>query len=490
VNFRRGLLWTAAGQASLFAIQFGGAVIIARLLSPYETGVFALAMAVVGVINLIQSVGLGSYIVREPDLNKERIAAAFTVNAILSILLSAITAGVGFAGTYITANVGVRTVLIVLSLLPIIGIFSIIPYGMLERQGRFKAISVANIVSKVVTTFVTVAMAYCKFSYLSIAWGQISGALTSSILLLYIARNDTSLKISIKGWREISRFGIQMIAITGVNSLSSRASDFILGKLDGIVALGLYSRASNINGIFWENLHGVIGRVVFVELSRQVRAGLSLRSFYLKTSENITAILWPIFGGLAVLAAPLVHIVYGAKWDFAAVPFAILAVASLVLISVTMTWEIFVACGETARQAKMEFARSMLSLVMFGLGCTISMQAAACARVLDSVVSIIVYGPHLRRMTNTNIKDMMKIYFRSALLTVLAIAPSAVLVLYSGDQSRFIPFWKICIFVLSGVFLWIVGLICLKHLIWYEAKSYFSKHVTRKLQRTGNSPMG
>ena len=48
MSLRRNMLWMAASQGSAFVVQFGTTVVIARLLSPYEMGVFAAALAVLG----------------------------------------------------------------------------------------------------------------------------------------------------------------------------------------------------------------------------------------------------------------------------------------------------------------------------------------------------------------------------------------------------------------------------------------------------------
>jgi O-antigen/teichoic acid export membrane protein len=45
-----------------------------------------------------------------------------------------------------------------------------------------------------------------------------------------------------------------------------------------------------------------------------------------------TALLWPAFGGMAVVAGPLIRTVYGPAGLPAAAPLALLALASTVLI--------------------------------------------------------------------------------------------------------------------------------------------------------------
>lgn len=473
MGFRRGLAWTIAGQGAFFIIQFVGSVVVARLLSPYELGVYALAVAVTGVLNLIQSVGLGSYMVREPELTPERIATAFTVNAAISLLLAAATAGLALTGSLISSDTGVRGVLLVLALSPLIGMLSVVPYALLEREANFRLISFSGVVRSLIATIGTVVLAMTGWSYYAVAWSQVGASFVQAVMLCVVARRHVSWRLSFSGWREISRFGAQMIAITGVNNLAARASDLLLGKITGLIALGLYNRASNVNNLFWENVHLVMGRVAFSELARQKREGMSLRPFYLNAIEMMTASLWPLFAGLAVLAEPLIRLVYGPKWINAAAPFALLNLASVVLISITLTWEVFVACGETSRQARFEFVRTAVGTTFFAIGCSVSLKAAAVARVADALFSIFLYRPHLERMTDTSLRDTGPIYLRSGLLTALAVAPAVVLVTITPSPA--ITVLQIVVAVVPGVVLWGSALGLLRHPLYQEGTLFVKR---------------
>jgi O-antigen/teichoic acid export membrane protein len=75
LSVRRGLAWMGLSQGGFFILQFGGSVILARLLSPYEMGVFVVGAAITGVLSAIQAFGLAGFIVREQDLSPELLAS-------------------------------------------------------------------------------------------------------------------------------------------------------------------------------------------------------------------------------------------------------------------------------------------------------------------------------------------------------------------------------------------------------------------------------
>lgn len=462
MSLRRGLAWMSLSQGGFFVMQFGGSVILARLLTPYEMGIYAVAAAITGVLTAIQTFGLAGFIVREHDLSPELLASTFTINSAIAVLLALAVAGLSIFGGWFLHEAGVQHVMLVLALLPLLGALEFVPSTSLERNGQFKAISLVSLARMVVSTSVTVGLAFAGLSYMSIAYGNLAGAAVSLVGFNLAGRQHVSLRVSLAEWRRITRFGLQMMAISGVNAISSRTAELLMGRLLGLSALGLYSRASSLNGLLWDNIHTVIGRVVFVDLAALRRNGTSLRVSYLRTVEMVTALLWPAFAGFAVLAGPLILTVYGPKWTGAAVPLSMLSVAAIVLVSITMTWEIFVVCQETGRQARFEFLRTGIGLVLFIGGCLVSLNAAAAVRIGEAVFAVTLYRPHLERMTQTTGRDFVPIYLRSALLTVVAILPALVLMATSAWSDR-TPLVHVIMAVAAGVAAWLLALRMLDH---------------------------
>jgi O-antigen/teichoic acid export membrane protein len=469
MTFRRSLAWTAGGQLAFFLLQFAGSVALARLLSPYEFGVNALALAIVGVLYVLQSVGLGAYIVREADLTADKIAVASTVNLIISGLIAATTVGIAFAGEFVAPDRNVRDVLLLTALSPLINMFGMIPFALLERRSDFRAVSLLNVGRGLLATLASVLLALKGFSFYSLVLAQLAAALANVVALNVIAWHPAAFRPSVKGWRVIGRFGAHMVATHGVNALAGRSGEFALGRIRGVIDLGLFARATGIFNLFWENVHLVVSRVLFAEFARQKREGKSLRELYLLTCEMMTATLWPFFAGVAVLAEPLIRIVYGDQWVGAAVPFVLLALSAMILVSITMTWEVFVVSNATGAQARLEVVRTAIGTALFVVGACFSLTAAAAARVAEAVLSVFLYRSYLERMTDTTLADMVPIYLRSAFLTGLAIGPAAVLMLVRDHMTDGVGPIGIGATVSLGGLLWTAGLVSMRHPLYLEA---------------------
>lgn len=464
---RRSLAWMAFGQGGYFLFQFLGSIAIARLLTPYDVGIFAIAMAVVGLVSVLQALGLNSYIVREKELTPEIVASAATVNAITSVVLALLIAAVGFAGGQLFGDPGVRDVLLVVAVVPLIGQFAFVPSAMLEREGDFRTIALVKAGSTAIGIIITIVLALAGYRYMSFAYSQVAAAILTNIILNLVARRHVTFRLSLQHWDGLWRFGLQIFAISGLNRMATRVMEIALGRITGLAALGLYSRASGNHNMLWDSIHSVVGRVVLVDFSRQIRAGGSLRAPYLRVLEMMTALFWPIFAGCGILAGPLILTLYGEPWLGAAAPFAMLCLASLIMVSTAMAGEMFVVHHETAHQVRIEMVRTVLGVGLFIAGCFHSLEAAAASRVAAALLGQMLYRPHLARMTGAVRGDFYRIYIRSAVATAAAVTPALALMALWRFSPR-APLLELAGAVALGVLLWLVTLRLMRHPLFGE----------------------
>lgn len=457
MSIRRSLAWMMFSQGGYFVLQFSSSVVLARLLTPYEVGVYTAGAAIVGFLSVLQAFGLTLLIVREPVIDRHLSAGLFTMNAVIAVVLSLVILAFSAFGGAFLHEAGVQRVMMVLAVLPLIGIFEFLPAAHLERDGEFKTIAVINLLRAVAMTSTTLALALAGLSYMSYPWGALAASVVGATGLMIAGRRHVSFKIGLVAWPQIIPFGLQQLSIQGVPAVATRASEFLLGRMLGLSALGLYGRASNVNNMIWSNIHLVIARVVMVDLANKQRNDLGIRQGYLRTIEIVTALLWPCFAGVGLLAGPLIRTIYGEKWVGAAPPLAALSVAAILLVSISMTWELFVLCNETGRQTRIEALRSSAGLIMFVGGALIGLTAAAIGRIGESIVTIALYRPHIQRMTSTTLADFMPIYRRSAILTAVACAPALVLMLIY-DWSPGTPFPLVILAIAAGVAAWLAAI--------------------------------
>lgn len=478
---RRAIAWTSGGQVVLFVTQIVSQVVLARLLTPREMGVFAAALATTSLISAVQGIGLNQLVIRESAERRDLVATAFTLNAMMSVALALAIFGLGYVAAAVYHDDTMREVMAILALPPLIGALPFLPAAILQRDMQFHVVTFANTARVVTTAATTVALALYGFGALSLGWGTVAGALVNAILFCALGRRHLAWRLRLVEWREVATFGGQMLAISGVTVLSGRFADLILGRILGLGALGIFSRASGINQLVWENIHAVLGRIFLSDLADRHRAGQPLRVAYLKILDVLTALLWPAFAGLAVLARPLVESIYGREWVGAADPLSVLCLGSMILISVSMTWEVFVICGETGRQARIETKRNLIGISLFSAGCLLSLVGAAAGRLADCCVSVVLYRRPLQAMTQTTWADVLPIYRRSLVLTAVAIAPALALMV-AHRFSDATPILQVLGSAAAGAAGWLVALWAMAHPLWGELAFVRARIAARRLQ--------
>lgn len=480
MSVKKSLAWVGMAQAISVLLQFSSSVVLARYLSPYEMGIFTVAIATTAILSLFQQLGLNSMIVREEVLTDGISRSVFTVNALITVGLSIAIVAASYGGELFLRDEGVRHVLLVLAVTPLFGIFSLLPGANLERNGRFRELALIATATGIINAAVAITLAVLGFKYMSVAYAQVASSAGSAIMLMVAGRRHFSCRMGLGAWRHVAAFGLQIFAVSGINNASSRLSEIMMGRLLGLGALGLYNRAVGLNGLIFINFHLAVARVMLVDFADLHRRGVPLRDRYLQTVAIVTATLWPAFAGLAAIAEPFIRIVYGAKWAPAVGPFILLAVASAIQVAITMTWELFTATGRLRTQTRIESVRAVISFLLFVGGCLISLEAAAAARILDAAISVLLYRPHISRMTGTSTADFRGIYAQSALLTGLAVAPAAVLMIVV-EGSPALPWLAVAIML--GVALWAAGLFAIRHPLAAELTATLRNRVPQLLPR-------
>lgn len=454
MSVRRSLAWAYSGQFIAFAVQFGGSVVIARLLSPHELGIFAIAMAAVGIIQIITSFGIVSYIVRETNLTTSVLDAAFTINAILILSLCVALTAFSFGAGPILGEERAGAVLRIIAAGTLLNIVSFRSTAMMQREMQFKPLSLVTVVNGMTQTLTTIAFALKGASYMSPAYGFLLATLASTLMTLRFGHRHLSFRVSVAHWRPITVFGLQMMSVTGVATITGRLSDLILGRVLGVGALGLYSRASNLSALIFENLYGTATRIAFVQLTKDFREDNDWRGTYLRSFAMITAVMWPLLIGLALLSRPAVLFLYGERWLPAALPLSALMVAQFFGVAFGMNFELFVLRGETGRQSKYEVVRLLVGLPLFAVGCLFGIVTAAIAKIGDALIALVLYYPHVRRLTGIGPRELPAIYRTNAGLTLAAVTPSAILMVVYG-WSPYTPLPMVAAAVLLGMAMWL-----------------------------------
>ena len=469
MSVRKSLAWNYGSHLLVFAVTLGSAIIMSRLLTPHELGVFGVGIAISGILTTLSYFGVANYLIRDHELSAETVATGFTINAILCLVVGTMLWLVGTVGQPLFSGPAIPRVLRWLALVPLIGMFEFLPATLLTRNMQFGTISSLQFGKALVNAAVMIGFAFAGWSYLSPAFGAVASAAFGALGFSLLGRRHVSFRLSLKGGWTVVIFALQMIFAGGISVLAARLAELIVAHQLGLTALGLYTRASGLAAMVWDGAYGLSTRVIYVQMAAELREQGSLRVTFLRATKLLTAIMWPAMAGIAVLAGPIVHFLYGAQWDGAALPLALLMAGQIIAIGFAMNWELCVLTNHTAWQARTEAVRAAIGLAAFAIGAMFSLATATIGRIIEALLGYIIYRPKMAEMARTTSAEVREAYNGSSLLTIMAVGPAIGLMIFS-QWSHSTPMSQVAAAVMTGIGLWILMLCIIRHPLFDEIK--------------------
>ena len=150
-------------------------VVLARILSPQEYGLVALALVLMAYAEAVADAGVAQALIYLPR-NRESARAAM----LLSVLTGCVLAAVAFVSAPLIARIfdhpDVAPLVRVLALSLLATSLGAVPEALLRRQLRFQRLTVATVSRAVVTGVVTLVLAVAGFGAWSLAIGTVAGS--------------------------------------------------------------------------------------------------------------------------------------------------------------------------------------------------------------------------------------------------------------------------------------------------------------------------
>lgn len=321
----KGVAWTGAVKWLSQGLSWISTLIVARLLTPSDYGLVAMAMAFLGFVALINEFGLGSAIVMLQKLSPRTVAQ---LNS-LAVLLGAIGFGVACLAamplSWFYDVPDLFAVVTVQGLGFIIGAFRSVPGAILEKSRRFKTLALVDGGQAMVSAVATITLAFTGAGYWALVWGNLIGNMSAS-LTVGILFPKPFLRPVLVDLREVLTFSWHLLATRISWYVASTSDVFVIGRLMGQAALGAYTFGATLANVPLEKVTGLVNRIAPAFYSAVQTDHAALRRYVTGLTEGLALITVPAAIGLALVAEDFVGLVLGEKWNAAIAPLQFLAV--------------------------------------------------------------------------------------------------------------------------------------------------------------------
>lgn len=484
-TIRRSFAFSAVERYASIAIGLTTTVILSRLLTPTDFGIFAIALSFVVMADIFRDFGTQNYLLQAKELTDQQLKTAFTAVLVTStlcalVLLLATPAIVSF---YRDARFWQIMPLFALNMM--LGAFSAVGIGLLRRSLAFGTLAGISLLGTMVNFAVVVMLALLGHGVMSLAWAALSAGAVR-VAAVWIARPCFSaFRISLRGWRDPFEFGIVSTATTILNVVCGYLPQLIIGRAIGLAAVGLYGRATSLSQLPDQLVVSTLSPVLLPALSQQARAGVHLKPSYLLALSHMSALQWPILLCLALLAEPAVLILYGEQWKEVAPLARIMALATLAMFPAFMTYPTLVAIGRVRDTLWMSLISLPPCAFLIFVASPFGLEAVAATQFISAPIQVFVAISFIKRRIGVSWTEIAGAVGRSAFVTLCTAAAPASVIVWQGGFSFGITHGALAFAVAGAAAGWLAGLALSGHALLEELTKGM-KFARLRLQRRGS----
>jgi O-antigen/teichoic acid export membrane protein len=462
-------------------VQFMSVIVISRLLSPAEVGTYSIAASAVGFAHVIRDFGVSNYLIQARELTDEKVRAALTVTCAVAWLIAALLLMASNLIARFYAEPAITTIVIVLAASFVIIPLSSTILAVLRRQMRFGALSLINTASTLVHATTAILLAWLGFGPISLGWASLTGIVTTALLALLVLPSGAHLRPGFRGTAEVFAFGWRSSGASILHELGDSGPSLVVGRMLGLDAAGLLSRAEGLVGIFGRVILQGIQPVILPALTLKLREEGDLSKTVLQAMSSMAILAWPFSWFLIVFSNPLILLIFGEKWLGAGPLLRVLGLLGFSHCINAVAWPALVAIGRLDLLLRAQAISQPLLVACVLIASFRDLRAVALAIVISKLFGSLLYLIYSRREMGFSWRDGGRAAARA--LLVSGVSVGAAQVAYGGLAGVDLPL-LLRVAVTCGTFCvaWLAVIFLLRDPLAAE----FAGLVARFRQRVGD----
>lgn len=342
-----GVFYTALAKYSGVVISLVVAGVLARLLSPDDFGVVAIATVIIAFFNLFTDMGVSPAIVQHKGLTKDELSDIFSFTVWTGIGISILFFGASWLiADYYGSDI-LRTLCQLLSVNLFFASATIVPGALFYRNKEFKFIAIRSFIIQVSAGAAAVIAALSGAGL----YALIINPIVSSILIFAISyqRYPQRLRftLGLTVLRKIFSYSAYQFMFNVINYFSRNLDKLLIGKYMSMSDLGYYEKSYRLMMLPLQNITQVITPVMHPIFSDYQDDKQRLATSYERIIRFLAFIGLPLSVLLFFTAEEVTLIIFGDQWLPSVPVFRILSLSVGVQIISSSSGSIFQAAGDT-----------------------------------------------------------------------------------------------------------------------------------------------
>ncbi|MEN0072975.1 MAG: lipopolysaccharide biosynthesis protein [Paracraurococcus sp.] len=446
----KALFWTLLDVGASQGLSFLLYVILTRILTPGDYGVFALSLSVTSILNIVAFQGFGDALIQREATSEDDRSTAFWTTLALGTLLGL---GLALAAPYLARAFEIEAlgpVLQAMSLLcPLRALISV-QTALCRRDLHVAIFALRAIGAYLVGGAIGIALALRGWGIWSLVICQIVQALFMLVVMWTTVSWVPRLRFSYASFRALAGFSRHFLAASLLISIADKIDNLVIGLVLDAPSVGHYNLALKVLQAAGLLTMAPLLPLLLPVLSRLAHDRAAFRDEYVRLVSGCLVMAMPLAAGLGILAPQLVPLAFGPQWDGAVPVLQAMCLGSAVAPLWSFTGQALSAQGQPKRFAWLASLQVLLASAAFLAASLFGIVAVGFAWTLVSIALVPLHVVTLKRVVGVSFAPLLMQALRIAAATL-----SMVVAMVAEAQLLGGPIW---LTAATGILVYVVAI--------------------------------
>ncbi len=310
----QGTKWYVAMRWGIRGLGFISSAVLARLLMPEDFGLVATVLVIFGLVSLLFEFGVNFALIQNNKATDDHFHTAWTVRLLQSFVVAVFLAAASPFIADIYGDIRLERICQILAFGTLIRGFENIGTVKLQKEMLFAQDFLYNVVPKIISTFITIGLAFYYKSYMALVVGTVLNNLIM-VMASYLVVNFRP-KFSFAKIKDI--WGVsQWILVSNIAEYISKEGDLILlSILTTPTKIGFYKWGTELSFMTITEIQQPFTRALVPGLVKIKHDNDRLIAAFLKALSMMTLVAVPVALGFGAVAHELIPLFLGGgdKW--------------------------------------------------------------------------------------------------------------------------------------------------------------------------------
>jgi O-antigen/teichoic acid export membrane protein len=407
-NAFKSALWSGVSSYGNVVLSFVIFALLARLLTPDQFGVVAIASVFLDILLLVAGGGLRDVVVQKPELDDATASTAFWVAAGSGTVFTLVMIGLSPLIAMAFHMPELQPTLSALAFCFLISGLGAIHEGRLQRAFDFKKLAMRALASNLLAGVIAIGLAFMGWGVWSLVAQRLTAVLMTTLFNWLAFKWVPALTFDRQlAWDQVKQ-GATIFGTTLVLALNNRIHELI-------TAIFLSPAAVAFIRMGWRmiDLVSQLAVIPFTSVALPTYARVqddreALVKAYIGFVRVSACVAFPAFFGMSALAKPLISLLFGNQWDQAAVVLQVLSLIAVPFVTSSFMWPLLVALRKSHLGLNISLMQLTAGAVLSFLAGPLGLMVVAASHTFRSYSLWPVVIALLRSATGVTIKATLQ----------------------------------------------------------------------------------